>query len=231
MGRDARGIAVNGRDSFRNAGTGIGGSDRMNSATLIRVRTSVELAVGRVPAVNRERHTEPIAGIAHADDAIVEVFNSNPLWIATTDDFAGKTRYDRSDVDMFLWNTTMGEGSTCLEARVAGHDGPAGVVAWMAPHLRDQCPWIAASCFMPIISAKVSEAKYLRAVEQLLAAAGWERVRASPLLAQPWARVFLQSLGYTPIGERLDQDKRRCMVMEKWLITNQQGRQHDGFGD
>jgi len=46
-----------------------------------------------------------------------------------------------------------------------------------------------------------------------------DRVRASPLIAQPGAQAFLELLGYTPIEERLDQDKRRCIVMEKRLIA------------
>jgi GNAT superfamily N-acetyltransferase len=156
----------------------------------------------------------------HTDiDALLEVFNSNPQWIAATDNFAGKTRYDRSDVEMFLWQGTMGEGSTCLEARVAGQDGPAGVVAWIAPHPRDQCPWIGCVVLHADHQRQGLGSEVLRAVEQLLAAAGWERVRASPPFAQPWAQAFLESLGYIPVEERLDQDKRRCMVMEKRLIA------------
>ena len=152
-------------------------------------------------------------------DALLEVFNSNPQWIAATDEFAGKTRYDRSDVEMLLWQGTMGEGSTCLEARVAGQEGPAGVVAWMAPHPRDQCPWIGCIVLHADHQRQGLGSEVLRAVERLLAAAGWERVRASPLLTLPWAQAFLDSLGYTPVEERLDQDKRRCMVMEKRLIA------------
>jgi hypothetical protein len=36
-------------------------------------------------------------------------------------------------------------------------------------------------------------------------------------VAQPSAEAFFESLGYTPVEERLDQDKRRCSVMEKRL--------------
>jgi hypothetical protein len=43
----------------------------------------------------------------HTDiEALLTVFNSNPQWIATTNDFAGQTSCDRSDVEMFLWQGT-----------------------------------------------------------------------------------------------------------------------------
>jgi RimJ/RimL family protein N-acetyltransferase len=156
----------------------------------------------------------------HTDlDALLEVFNSNPQWIAATNDFAGQTRYDRSDVEMFLWQGTMSEGSTCLEIRDAEQDELVGVLAWMAPHPRDQCPWIGCIVLRADHQRQGLGSEVLRRVEQLLTAEKWERVRASPLLAQPWAQAFLESLGYTPVEQRLDQDKRRCMVMEKRLIA------------
>src|SRR5687768_1807166 len=155
----------------------------------------------------------------HTDiDVLLEVFNSNPEWIATTNDFAGQTSYDRSDVEMFLWQATMREDGACLEARVAGQEGPVGVVAWIAPHPRDRCPWIGCILIHADHHRRGLGREVIRAVEQLLAAAGWERVLACPPLAQPSALAFFESLGYTPVEERLDQDKRRCMVMEKVLI-------------
>ena len=161
----------------------------------------------------------------HTDiDALLEVFNSNPEWIATTNDFAGQTSYDRSDVEMFLWQATMREDGACLEARVAGQKGPVGVVAWIAPHPRDRCPWIGCIVLHADHQRRGLGSEVFLAVEQLLAAAGWERVRASPPLAQPSAQAFLESLGYTPVEERLDQDKRRCMVMEKLLIAEAETR-------
>ena len=156
----------------------------------------------------------------HTDiDALLEVFNSNPEWISATDDFAGRTSFDHSDVEMFLWQCTMGEGSHCLEIRDGDQDQLVGVLAWLAPHPRDGCPWIGSIVLRADRQRQGLGSEVLRAVEQRLAAEGWERVRASPLIAQPWAQAFLESLGYTPIEERLDQDKRRCIVMEKWLIA------------
>ena len=155
----------------------------------------------------------------HTDiDALLEIFNSNPSWIATTNDFAGKSSlYDRSDVEMFLWQSTMGEGSTCLEIRDARQDGLVGVLAWMALHPRDRCPWVGCIVLRADRQRQGIGSEVLRALERLLAAEGCERVRASPMIAQPWARAFLESLGYAAVEERLDQDKRRCVVMEKVL--------------
>jgi RimJ/RimL family protein N-acetyltransferase len=176
------------------------------------MRSSAATLVAQTARVELHRIDE------HTDvDGLLEIFNSNPQWLAATDDFAGNARYDRSDVEMFLWQGTMGEGSTCLEIRVAGQDGPAGVVAWITPHPCDQCPWIGCIVLRADCQRRGLGSEVLRAVEQLLAAAGWERIRASPLLAQPSAQAFLESLGYAPVEERLDQDKRRCMVMEKRL--------------
>jgi RimJ/RimL family protein N-acetyltransferase len=156
----------------------------------------------------------------HTDiDALLEVFNSNPEWIATTNDFAGQTSHDRSDVEMFLWHGTMGEGSTCLEIRDPGQDELVGVLAWMAPHRRDWCPWIGCIVLRADRQRQGFGSEVLRALERLIAAEGWKRVRASPMVAQRWAQAFLESLGYTAIEERLDQDKRRCIVMEKLLIA------------
>ena len=170
--------------------------------------------------VTRTARLELHRASEHTDmDALLEVFNSNPQWIAATNDHAGQTRYDRSDVEMFLWQATMREDGACLEARVAGQQWPLGVVAWIAPHPRDRCPWIGCIVLRADHQRRGLGSEVLRAVERLLASAGWERVRASPPLAQPSAQAFLESLGYTPIEERLDQDKRRCIVMEKWLIA------------
>lgn len=152
-------------------------------------------------------------------DALLEVFNSNPQWIAATNDLAGPTNCDRSDVEMFLWQATMREDGACLEVRVAEQEAPVGVVAWISPHPRDRCPWIGCIVLHADHQRRGLGSEVLRAVEQLLAAAGWERVRASPPLVQPSAQAFLQSHGYIPIEERLDQDKRRCMVMEKSLTA------------
>src|SRR5688572_1970927 len=74
--------------------------------------------------------------------ALLAIFNSNPQWIAATNDCAGQTRYDCSDVEMFLWQATMRDDGACLEVRVAGREEPVGVVAWLVPHRREQCPWI-----------------------------------------------------------------------------------------
>jgi RimJ/RimL family protein N-acetyltransferase len=156
----------------------------------------------------------------HTDiDALLDIFNSNPQWIAATDDFAGRTTHDRSDVEMFLWQGTMSEGSHCLEIRDGAQDKLVGVVAWLAPHPRDGCPWIGSIVLRADRQRQGLGSEVLRAVEQRLAAEGWDRVRASPLIAQPEAQAFLESLGYAPIEERPDQDKRRCIVMEKRLIA------------
>jgi RimJ/RimL family protein N-acetyltransferase len=169
--------------------------------------------------VTRTARLELHRASEHTDSAaLLEVFNSNPQWIAATNDFAGQTSCDRSDVEMFLWQATMRENGACLEARVAGQKGLVGVVAWITLHPRDRCPWIGCIVLHADHQRRGLGSEVLRAVEQLLAAAGWERVLASPPLAQPSAQAFLQSVGYTPIEERLDQDKRRCMVMEKSLI-------------
>jgi RimJ/RimL family protein N-acetyltransferase len=155
----------------------------------------------------------------HSDiDALLAVFNSNPQWIAAINDFAGQTRFARSDVEMFLWQATMREHGACLEVRPAGQQGPVGVVAWIASHPRDRCPWIGCIVLRADHQRRGLGSEVFRAVEQLLVTAGWERVRASPPLAQPSAQAFLESLGYIPVEERLDQDKRQCMVMEKPLI-------------
>ena len=208
--------------------------------------TPAPTLVTRTPRLELHRASE------HTDSAaLLEVFNSNPQWIAATNDFAGQTSCGRSDVEMFLWQATMRENGACLEARVAGQEGPVGVVAWITPHPRDRCPWIGcillhaargyvgmelevnqkhAGCL--VLHADHQRqglgSEVLGAVEQLLAAAGWERVRASPPLAQPSAQAFLESLGYTPIEERLDQDRRRCMVMEKSLIAEPEVRRGKG---
>jgi RimJ/RimL family protein N-acetyltransferase len=161
----------------------------------------------------------------HTDgDALLEIFNSNPKWIAATNDFAGQIRCDRSDVEMFLWQGTMGEASRCLEIREGGQDQLVGVLAWIAQHPRDGCPWIGSLVLRADRQRQGLGSEVLQAVEPLLAAEGCERVRAGPLIAQPWARAFLESLGYAPIEERLDQDKRRCMVMEKWLIAKRKSQ-------
>ena len=93
--------------------------------------------------VTRTARLELHRASEHTDiDALLEIFNSNPEWIATTNDFAGQTRCDRSDIEMFLWQGTMGEGSTCLEIRDSARDELVGVLAWMVPHPRDRCPWM-----------------------------------------------------------------------------------------
>jgi GNAT superfamily N-acetyltransferase len=111
-----------------------------------------------------------------------------------------------------------GEGATCLKIRNAGQSWPVGVVAWIAPHPRDRCPWIGCIVLHSDYQRQGLGSEDLRAVEQLLAAEGWEHVLTSPLLTQQWAQAFFGSLGYTPVEERLDQDKRRCVVMHKRLI-------------
>lgn len=177
--------------------------------------------------VTRTARLELHRASEHTDiDPLLTVFNSNPEWIATTNDFAGQTSYDRSDVEMFLWQVTMGEGSTCFEIRDPAQDELVGVLAWMAPHPRDRCPWIGCIVLRADRQRQGFGREVFRALERLLAAARWERVRASPLVTQPWAHAFLESLGFTPVEERLDQDKRRCMVMEKLLIAEPEtGRQ------
>jgi RimJ/RimL family protein N-acetyltransferase len=170
--------------------------------------------------VTRTARLELHRASEHTDiDSLLKVFNSNPRWIATTNDFAGQTSCDRSDVEMFLWQCTMGEGSTCLEIRDPRQDELVGALAWTAPHPRDRCPWIGCIVLRADRQRQGFGSEVLRALERLLAADRWDRARASPMIAQPWAQAFLESLGYTRIEERLDQDKRRCIVMEKLLLS------------
>jgi RimJ/RimL family protein N-acetyltransferase len=115
----------------------------------------------------------------HTDiDALLEVFNSNPQWIAATNDFAGQTTYDRSDVEMFLWQGTMREASRCLEIRERGNDKPIGVLAWIAPHPRDHCPWIGSIVLRADRQRGGLGREVLQELEPRLALEGWERVRA-----------------------------------------------------
>lgn len=151
---------------------------------------------------------------------LIEVFNSNPQWVAATNDLAGQTSYDRTDAEMYLWQGVMAANSAC----VAIHNRPGGmligIMSWIAPHPHDGCPWLGSLVVNAIHQRRGLGREALMAVEKLLAAEGWRSIRACPFVVTPGARAFLAALGYTPVKERIDQDKRRCMVMQKTLTCS-----------
>lgn len=157
--------------------------------------------------------------VSDADDPtkLLPVFNTNPDFIEASAQFTGKTQYDLSDVEMYLWQGIEGEGSRCLAIRRREDGRLVGTASLLAPNPRDGVPWIGLLVVSGDAQGGGLGTEAARAIETALAEEGWPEVRLAVLRARPAIRAWWERRGYAFLDERLDQDKRPVWVLSKRL--------------
>ncbi len=160
-----------------------------------------------------------IASVKDTDEAseFLPIFNSNPAYIEAFENLTGKSRYDSSDVEMYLWIETTRENSHCLSIRLRASGELIGIASLVVPHPREPYPWIGLLLIHKEYQGKGFGKEALAAIEEVLAAQGWPEVRLGALKGLPEDRRFWEQMGYAVYREALDVDKRACWLMHKPL--------------
>lgn len=150
-------------------------------------------------------------------EEVLPIFNSNPDWIAASDSSADKTSWQRSDVEMHLWQESLRENSVSLAIRWRHTGEMVGLAALLKPHPERQVPMIGLLLIHGEWQRRGIGAETLEALEGWLVESGWNRVLATVLEACPDVRRFWEHQGFRAGETGEDQDKRHVSVLTKEL--------------
>lgn len=148
---------------------------------------------------------------------VLPLFNSNPEYVAASDDFAGTRRWEMDDVERHLWQESQRENSVSLGFRWTPTGELVGLLAMLEPHPERGQPMLGLLLVHGEWQWRGIGTEVLGAVERWLAGRGWSEVLAPVLEVLPEARSFFQARGYTLREETRDQDKRAVWVLGKAL--------------
>jgi RimJ/RimL family protein N-acetyltransferase len=156
-------------------------------------------------------------GESSDSDEVLPVFNSNPEWIAASNDYAGQGEWDRSDVEMHLWKESMRENSVAFLLRSLETEELIGLGGFLEPHPEREIPMIGLLLIHRSWQRRGLGTEAVEAMMEYLGDGDWDRVSVTVLEACPGVGEFWSRLGFEVVEQTHDQDKRAVWVMEAQL--------------
>jgi RimJ/RimL family protein N-acetyltransferase len=144
-------------------------------------------------------------------DELLEVFNSNPDYLETSD---GKRAYDRADVESYL-SGNVGRGR-CLAIRLRADGSLVGTAGLIVPH-SEGCPWIALLIVHGDHQGDGIGREAVHALEAAFAEDGWQEVRLAVLAGNERTLPFWRQVGYEVVDERRTRRGDPCWMLAKAL--------------
>ncbi len=159
---------------------------------------------------------EPIGELTDPEE-VLSVVNSNPDWVASSDDFAGKSSWHRSDAEMHLWKESVRENSVSFGIRRSEDGELVGLGGFLEPHPDRGVPMVGLLLVHRKWQRRGIGSETVMAIEEHLAERGWAWILVTVLEACPSIREFWERSGFE-INERTrDQDTRPVWVPGKHL--------------
>lgn len=150
---------------------------------------------------------------------VLSVINSNPDWVAASDDFAGRTSWELSDAEMHLWKESLRENSVAFLLRWVETDEPVALGGFLEPHPGRNTPMMPLLLVQRTWQRQGIGTEAVGAILGYLADRGWESVLVTVLMACPEVRQFWEARGFEIAGEAADQDKRSVWVLERRIAA------------
>lgn len=148
---------------------------------------------------------------------ILPIFNSNPDWVAASNDFAGKTSWNHSDAEMHLWKESRREDSVAFGLRSLQTDELIGLGGLLLPHPTRLQPMVGLLLIHREWQERGLGTQTATALADWLTEAGWQQILATVLKACPGVLRFWNSRGYEIVECAKDQDKRPVWVLGREL--------------
>lgn len=149
-------------------------------------------------------------------EEFLTVLNSDPAFVEASSLNTGKTQFDLDDASMFLWQSEVAENSHLFAVREPSGRLVAALTV-LVPHPIVQQPWIGALIVHHDLGFGEVAVPVLDALEERLAADGWQVVYVSPMASQLDLIELWNSYGYTFVEARQDNNQRDVLVLRKPL--------------
>lgn len=149
--------------------------------------------------------------------ALQEVFNSNPEFVAASEQGSGKCAYTQDDTGMYVWQESNRENTHCLAIYRNDTRELIGTIALQVPNPADGHPWIGLLVIGKPWQRQGLGEEVITAIERRLALEGRHEVWLNVMTPNEGARRFWDRCGYRVVQEDRDQDGRAVVMMVKRL--------------
>lgn len=156
------------------------------------------------------------AGPADEPREFLPLFNADSDFVDASTLRTGKRAFDEDAAAMFLWQSELMENSHRLSVRDAEGRLVAAITV-LLPHPTEQQPWLGALLVRADTNLDTTASPVIAALETALAKARWSALFISPMTSQHGRISWWRSMGYDPVGVRVDNDKREALVLRKEL--------------
>ena len=167
--------------------------------------------------LHTERLDFELVGEQTDPDEVLPVFNTNRDWIAASDHFAGSKSWNRSDVEMHLWQESLRENSVSFGIRWAETGDLVALGTLLEPHPGREVPMIGLLLVHGDWQRRGIGGEAATGLEGWLTDRGWDRVLVTVLEECPRVRIFWERRGFRVRELKKDQDKRSVWVLGKGL--------------